>query len=162
MEKTLQLKHTGMGGYQMEPVLSITSLPLSPRSYGKPSEDTRPSSVTPRKLYDGTFVQATIPLEEEAENRAITAWIHRGEPESERASPSHQIDTEYYGKGLHLMKRFGYKGNGPIVLNDKGLLKPIEATGRHQRDTMGLGFKKALFHLGLNKFITVSDSQPEP
>ena len=60
------------------------------------------------------------------------------------------------------MKHFGYKGNGPIGLNNKGLLKPIEATGRHQRDTTGLGFKKAPFHLGLNKFITASNSQPEP
>ena len=74
------------------------------------------------------------PLKEEDENRAIITWIYRGEPESEQASPSHQIDTEYYGKGLHLMKNVGYKENGPIGLNNKGLLKPIEATGRHQRD----------------------------
>ena len=97
------------------------------------------------------------PLKEEDENRAITAWIYNEELESEKASSSHQIDIEYYGKGLHLMKHFGYRGNGPIGINNKGLLKPIEATRRHKWDTTGLGFKKARFHLGLNKFITKSD-----
>ena len=60
------------------------------------------------------------------------------------------------------MKHFGYKGNVPIGINNKRLLKPIEATRRHKQDTMGLGFKKAPFHLGINKFILESDSQLEP
>ena len=76
MEKTLKLKDTSMGGYQMEPIVSITSLPLSPRSYGKPSEDERPSPPTPQKIYDGTFVQSTIPLEDEDEDISITTWIY--------------------------------------------------------------------------------------
>ena len=56
MEKNLKLNDTGMGGYQMKLVLSITSLPLSPCSYGKPLENMRPSSLTPRNIYDGAFV----------------------------------------------------------------------------------------------------------
>ena len=55
----------------MEPVLSITSLPLSPCSYGKPLEDKRHFPPTPQKIYDGTFVKATTTLEDEDENRAI-------------------------------------------------------------------------------------------
>ena len=63
----------------MKLVLSITSLPLSPHSYGRPSKDKKPSLSNPRTIYDGTFVQATTPLEDEDENRAIASWIYRGE-----------------------------------------------------------------------------------
>ena len=66
------------------------------------------------------------------EDRDIGAWIYKGEDNSEETSSSHQIDTKYYGKGLHLMKNFGYKKNDLIRVNNKGLLKPIEATGRHK------------------------------
>ena len=116
----------------MEPMLSITSLPLSPHSYGKSSEDKRPSPPNPQKIYDGTFVQAATTLKDEDENKAIVAWIYRGEDAFEQTTSSHEIDTKYYGKGLHLMKCFGYKGNSHIGVNNKELLKSIEATSRHK------------------------------
>ena len=47
MGKTLKLKYIGMGGYQIEPMLSITFIPLSPCSYGRPSENKKPSPSNP-------------------------------------------------------------------------------------------------------------------
>jgi hypothetical protein len=54
------------------------------------------------------------------------------------------------------MEWFGYVDNGPIGINNNGLLEPIQAKGRSLGDTTGLGFKKVPFHLGINKFV-----QPE-
>ena len=151
----LKLKDTSMGGDQIELVLLITYLPLSPHSYG------RPSPSNPWTIYDGTFVQATTPLEDEDENKAIATWIYREKDTSKQDTSPHEINTEYYGKGLHLMKCFSYKGNNPIGVNSKGLLKPIEAVGRHKWDTIGLGFKKIPFHLGINQFVPELDYQLE-
>ena len=61
-----------MEWYQMEPILSLTSLTLSPYSYGRPSKEKRPPIFSPRTIYDGAFVQDTMPLEDEDENKAIT------------------------------------------------------------------------------------------
>ena len=62
MGMTQKLKNIGIGGYQIEPMLLITSLPLSPYSYGRPSADKRPSPSTPWMIYDGIFVQVGTPL----------------------------------------------------------------------------------------------------
>ena len=43
IERSLQLKETGMGEYQIAPVLSLTALPESPRHYGRPSRARNPS-----------------------------------------------------------------------------------------------------------------------
>ena len=79
IEQSLQLKETGMGEYQIAPVLSLTSLPESPRHYGRPSQAKKPLLHTPQTKYDGTFVTATILLEDESENRAIAAWLYKEE-----------------------------------------------------------------------------------
>ena len=73
IECSLQLKETGMGEYQIAPVLSLTALPESPHHYGRPSKAKKPPIHTPQTKYDGTFVTANIPLEEESEDRAIVA-----------------------------------------------------------------------------------------
>ena len=54
------------------------------------------------------------------------------------------------------MKCYGYKGTGPIGCNDNGLIDPIAVIARSNKDSIGLGFKKVPFHLGINKFV------PEP
>ena len=54
------------------------------------------------------------------------------------------------------MKHFGYKGIGPIVCYNNGVIDPIKAIARRNRDTSSLGFKKIPFHLGINKFILES------
>ena len=56
MGKTLKLKDIGVGVYQIESMLSITSLPLSPHSYGRLFEDKKPSPSNPRAIYNDTFV----------------------------------------------------------------------------------------------------------
>ena len=56
------------------------------------------------------------------------------------------------------MKQFGYKGSGPIGVNNKDFHELIEAIGRHTSDTIGLGFKKIPFHLGINKFVPELDN----
>ena len=71
IEKSLKLIETGMGEYQIAPVLSLTTLPESPRHYGRPSKANKPSLKTPRTKYGDTFVKAIVPLEDESENRAI-------------------------------------------------------------------------------------------
>ena len=145
-----------MGEYQIAPVLSLTALPESPRYYGRPSEAKKPSLHTPQTKYDGTFVKATVPLEDESENRAIAAWIYRDEVPADLTEQAREITPEKYGPGLRLMKRYGYKGTGPIGCNNNGLIDPIAVTARSNKDSTGLGFKKVPFHLGINKFV------PEP
>ena len=70
IEKSLKLTETGMGTYQIAPILSLTALPESPRHYGRPSEAKKPSLQMPQTKYGDTFVKATVPLEDESENRA--------------------------------------------------------------------------------------------
>lgn len=79
IEHSLKLKETGMGEYQMEHILSLTSLCESPHHYGRPSKVKRPFVLKPQTKYNGKFFKATIPLEEETENRVIVAWIYKEE-----------------------------------------------------------------------------------
>lgn len=47
IEQSFKLKETSTGKYQIEPVLSLTSLPKSLRHYGRPSEEKKPFMLTP-------------------------------------------------------------------------------------------------------------------
>lgn len=142
MEKTLKLKETRMGEYQIEPVLSLTFLLESPYHYGRPSKMKRPSPISPKNVFNDAFVQATIPLEDDNENRAIVSWLYKEEVPADLTIQSPEITFEKYGQVLKLMKCLGYKGNGPIGYNNKGLIDPIKAISRWPRDTSGLGIKK--------------------
>ena len=64
-----------MGEYQIAPILSLTALPESPCHYGRLFETKKPLLHTPQTIYDGTFVIATIPLEDESENKDIATLI---------------------------------------------------------------------------------------
>ena len=66
-----------------------------------------------------------------------------------------------HGKGYEIMKRMGYKGEGPMGKNNKGLIDPIETKFRRPNYTIGLGFKKISFHLRNKKFILVQDKMIE-
>ena len=46
IEKSLKLTEIGMGTYQIAPVLSLTTLPESPRHSKRPSEAKKPSCAT--------------------------------------------------------------------------------------------------------------------
>lgn len=151
-----------MGEYQIAPVLSLTTLPESPCHYGKPSEAKKPLVHTPQTKYDGTFVLATIPLEEESEDRAIAAWLYKDETLVDLTEQARRITPEKYGPGLKLMKRYGYKGTGPIGYNNNGLIDLITATTRSNKDRTGLGYNKTPFHLGINKFVSKLGCSIEP
>lgn len=112
--------------------------------------------VSPNNGFDGAFVQATVPLEDEDENKAIYAWLYKYGVLINLKVQSCEITPKNYGQGLKLMKQLGYKGNGPIGWNNKGVIDPIKAIPRWPLDTIGLGFKKVPFHLGINFFL------PEP
>lgn len=161
MEKTLQIKDNGIGEYPIEQVLSLTSLPMSPCSYGREFKDNKPSVVSPQTLYDGTFVQAIVPLEDEFKNRPIVAQIQTQQDIPEHATLKCEIEIEIYGKGFKLMKQFGYKGNGPLLVNSKGLRKPTKATCKCKGDTTSLGFKIIPLHLGVNKFVPKPNHLPQ-
>ena len=62
----------GMGGYQLN---SLKSLLVSPGSYGKPSQEMKPSSLA-MTLFD-TFVQLSVPIQDEKEDVVIRDWIYR-------------------------------------------------------------------------------------
>ena len=89
-----------MGEYQIAPVLSLTALPESPRHYGRPSEAKKPPLHIPQTKYDGNFVAAIVPLEDESENRAIAAWIYRDEVPADVTEQAREITPEKYGPGL--------------------------------------------------------------
>ena len=101
------------------------------------------------------------PLEEKSENRAIAAWIYKEETLVDLTEQSREITCEKYDPGLKLMKRFGYKGIGPIGCNKNGLVDPIKEIARRNWNTSSLGFKKIPFHLGINKFIPELESSSE-
>ena len=143
-----------MGEYQIAPVLSLTSLLESPCHYGRPSEAKKPSLQTPQTKFNGTFVAADVPLEDESENRAIAAWIYREEVPADLTEQACEITPEKYGPSLRLMKCYGYKGTGPIGCNNNGLIAPITVIAHNNRDSTGLGYKKVHFHLGINKFVS--------
>ena len=115
-----------MGEYHIELVLSLTSLLESPHHYRRPSKEKRPFVLPPQTKYDGTLVKATIPLEEEAENRTIVAWIYKEETLVDLTEQSHEITPEKYGPGLKLMKHFGHKGTSPIGCNKNGLIDLVK------------------------------------
>lgn len=149
---------TRMGKYQIEPVLSLISLPESLCHYGRPSEAKKTFMLTPQTKYNRTFVKATVPLEDESENRAISTWLYKEETLVDIIEQAQEITPKKYGPGLQLMKHFGYKGTGPIGCNNNDLIDPVKAIDRRNRDTSGLGFKKVPFHLGINKFVPKPDS----
>ena len=126
----------GMGEYTLD---SIAALPLSPRSYGRPSAKKKPSAST-MTLF-GTFVQSSIPLEDEKEEQAIRDWIYRGENDEKEVTITTPISPEQYGKGYKLLNNMGYQGHGSLNGNNKALTEPLSHTqGRIARDTTGLGF----------------------
>ena len=59
------------------------------------------------------------------------------------------------------MKRYGYKGVGPIGCNNNGLIDPLKAITHNNRDNTSLGFKNVPFHLGIKKFLLEPNSSLE-
>lgn len=71
-EKSLKMMSLGMGEYTLD---SFASIPISPRSYGRPSDQMKPSTSA-MMIFD-TFVPSSNPLEAKREEQAIQEWIYR-------------------------------------------------------------------------------------
>ena len=78
----------------------LTALPIFPRSYGKPSQEMRPSSST-MTLFD-TFVQSSVPIQNKKEDIVVRDCIYREEKfmRNENFSPS----PKAYGRGYNFVK----------------------------------------------------------
>lgn len=70
--------------------------------------------VKPKTIFDDTSVQSNVPLEDEDEDKAIVAWIYRGEDTTATKTQKYEITLEKYGQGLKIMKHLNYKGSDPI------------------------------------------------
>ena len=115
-----------MGEYTLD---SIAALPLSPRSYGRPSTKKKPSASV-MTLF-GTFVQSSVPLEAEKEEQAIRDQIYRGEDDGEEVTVTTLISPKQYGKGYKLLANMGYQGHGSLTGNKKALAEPLSHTQGH-------------------------------
>ena len=136
-----------MGEYQITPILSLTALLESPHLYGRPSEAKKPLLFTPQIKYDGTFVKATIPLEDESEKKAIATWLHKENLPIDLTEQAHEITLEKYDPGLKLMKHYGYKGTGPIGCNNNGLINPIAVNSSQQQGQYQSRLQESSFSL---------------
>ena len=119
----MKMMSLGMGEYTLD---SIAALPLSHRSYGRPSVKKK-SSASAMTLF-GTFVQSSIPLEDKKEEQAIKDWIYRGENDEKEVTVTTPISPEQYGKGYKLLTNMGYQGYGSLTGNKKALTKPLSHT----------------------------------
>ena len=97
-----------MGEYTLD---FITVTTISPSSYGRSSKKMKPSTFT--MTIFGTFVQVSIPLEEEEEDIMIVAT---------------PINPKYYGKGYKLLQQMGYQGQGPLSNNGHALVELLSHT----------------------------------
>ena len=86
-----------MGGYQLN---SLVALPISPRSYGKPSQEMKPSSST-MTLFD-TFVQFSVPIQDEKEDVAVRDYIYWEEKYIHNEKFSYS--PKAYGRGYNFVK----------------------------------------------------------
>ena len=94
-----------MGDYTLD---CIVALPVSPHSYGKPLDKMRPSSST-MTIY-GTFMQSSVPLEEEKEDKVVKDWIYIGEEDDNKITLTTPISPKRNGKGYQFLKKMGYHG----------------------------------------------------
>jgi len=79
----------------------------SPCYYGRPSEAKKPVLLIPQTKYDGTFVKAIVPLEDERKNRAIAAWLYKDELLVDLIEQTHEINPKKYGPSLRLVMHYG-------------------------------------------------------
>ena len=125
----------GMGGYQLD---SFAKMPVSPRTYGKPSQEMKPSSST-MTLFD-KFVESSVPIQDEKEEVAIRDWIYKEEKyqHNENFSPS----PKYYGRGYTFVKKMGYPGYGPLSHRLDARAEPLnhDLFARKSKKPVGLGF----------------------
>jgi hypothetical protein len=135
-EKKLKMMINCMEEYTLD---SIVVLSISPHSYGKSSKKMRPSSSS--MTIHGTFVQSSIPLEQEKEDQVIWGSIYRKEENIDEITLTTPISPKRYGKGYHFLRKMDYQGHIPLNDNIESLTKPASHTNKRKSgDTIGLGY----------------------
>lgn len=102
-----------MGGYEIEPILSLISLPTSPKQYGRPFENHKLSTTLAKIIYDGTFVQSSTSLKNEIEEAVAFEWLYK-EVDENREVQCYEISLEQYGKGYKIVQQMGYSRTDPL------------------------------------------------
>lgn len=75
MEQKLKITTDGMGGYQIETVLILTTIPPSPKEIGRPLESMRLQTTQVNIIYNGAFIQPLTSLANEMEEVASLDWL---------------------------------------------------------------------------------------
>ena len=96
-EQNLKMLSIGMGEYTLD---SIAAMPISPKSYGRPTGKMKSQEST-MTVFD-TFVPSSISLEAKKEEQVVKDWIYRGE-EDYTTSITTPISPMCYGKGYSLL-----------------------------------------------------------
>ena len=71
--KEINIKENGMGEYTIELVLSLTSLPISPKSYGQSRKQSKLEPKEPKEAYKRNFVAEQVSKQEFEEDEAVLA-----------------------------------------------------------------------------------------
>lgn len=139
LEKKLRITNTRMDGYKIEPILSLTSRPPSPRQSGKPSKGMRPQTSTPKVIYDGTFIQSSTSLASEIEGDDVLKSFFK-EDSADKEIRHCEISPTQYGLGYKMLQHMGYSGTGPLGKYQKGIVEPIQLQTKSTNDKAGLGY----------------------
>lgn len=132
MEKQMQPRDRGNEEY------SISQLPLSPKSFGKPSNSKQKPIVKHLPIFDGAFISART-LSEETEDKDVLQWLYKDEEVQQKVN-NVRIPTEKYGKGFNILQKMGYTRTGPIRKRKEGISEPIQPHTQQATDKAGLGY----------------------
>lgn len=120
LEKKLKITNTGMDDYKIEPILSLVSLPPSPKQLGKPSKAMRTQTLTPNIIYDGLFVHSSTSLVDEIEEDVVLKWLFKEDSQNEEVR-HFDISPTQYGPSYKMIQRMGYPGIGPLGKHKEGI-----------------------------------------
>ena len=133
-KQKLKMMSIGMIKYTLD---SITTMPISPKSYDRPLDKMKFSASTMTMF--GTFVQASVPLKGKKEEQAIKDWIYKGEEDI--VTITTPISPKNYGKHYEILQQMGYQGQGPLRNNRHTLAKPLSCIdGQQPKDNIGQGY----------------------
>lgn len=114
-------------------------MPVSPKSYGRPSNTTPTIKQEPIKKFDGKFIKART-LAEEMEDKDILNWLYKDEEETMSTSKEVIIPIEWYGNGFLMMQSMGYKGKGPLGKHLSGIIETIKLQTKSKKHKASLRY----------------------
>jgi len=129
----LHIKYTehGPGEYTLQESCCVGTLPLSPKSYGKPSTSKPTSSSAVIKDPPTVFIKGGFLDDEDIDD--IDSWIFFDE--NDQVQP----EVERYNNGFRIIKNMGYKGHGGLGSQEQGHIKPIIMSKKFNKQ--GLGYQ---------------------